>query len=101
MLYVCGATTLEEKVIVVQGAVGPAGPAEEALAPQASPLERLLACIPLVGWFSGSIIGNQVPRNDLGDFDMARASLYWQIMFFLDLWFGLFGKELVTNDKED
>lgn len=76
-------------------------PAEEALAPQASPLERLLACIPLVGWFSGSIIGNQVPRNDLGDFDMARASLYWQIMFFLDLWFGLFGKELVTNDKED
>ncbi|KAH7037146.1 uncharacterized protein B0I36DRAFT_358890 [Microdochium trichocladiopsis] len=76
-------------------------PAEEALAPQASALERLLAKIPLIGWFSGSIIGSQVPRNDNGDFDMAKASLYWVIMFYLDLWFGLFGRELVSGDKDD
>ncbi|KAJ1336052.1 Nucleoporin NUP53 [Microdochium nivale] len=76
-------------------------PAEEALAPQASALERLLAKIPLLGWFSGSIIGSQVPRNDNGDFDMAKASLYWVLMFYLDLWFGLFGRELVSGDKDD
>jgi len=76
-------------------------PAEEALAPQASALERLLAKIPLIGWFSGSIIGSQVPRNDNGDFDMAKASLYWVLMFYLDLWFGLFGRELVSGDKDD
>ncbi|KAI0011366.1 hypothetical protein F4779DRAFT_225169 [Xylariaceae sp. FL0662B] len=76
-------------------------PAEQALKPQPTFQERMLMWIPLIGWFSGSMIGNEVPRNDVGEFDFAKASLYWQLMFYLDLWFGLFGKELVSGDKDD
>ncbi|KAI2610475.1 hypothetical protein GGR54DRAFT_651795 [Hypoxylon sp. NC1633] len=76
-------------------------PADQALAPQPTFQQRLLAWIPLIGWFGGSMIGNEVPRNEVGDFDFAKASLYWQIMFYLDLWFGLFGRELVSGDKDD
>lgn len=76
-------------------------PADQAVAPQPSPMQQLLTRIPLIGWFSGSMIGNEVPRNELGEFDLARASLFWRIMFYLDLWFGLFGSDLVSNDKED
>ncbi|KAI0475774.1 hypothetical protein GGR56DRAFT_665722 [Xylariaceae sp. FL0804] len=63
--------------------------------------EYLLAMIPLLGWFSGAMIGNQVPRNELGEFDRDRASLYWKVMYFLDSWFSLFGRELVTGDRDD
>ncbi|KAI1772757.1 hypothetical protein F4818DRAFT_425463 [Hypoxylon cercidicola] len=76
-------------------------PAEQALAPQKTFQQRLLEWIPLIGWFGGSMIGNEVPRNEVGEFDFNRASLYWQLMFYLDLWFGLFSRELVSGDKDD
>ena len=76
-------------------------PAEQAVAPQPSPIQVLLARIPLIGWFSGSMIGSEVPRNELGEFDLARASLFWRLMYYLDYWFSLFGSDLVSSDKED
>ncbi|KAI2604729.1 uncharacterized protein GGS25DRAFT_501794 [Hypoxylon fragiforme] len=76
-------------------------PADQALAPQPTFQQRILAWIPLIGWFGGSMIGNEVPRNELGEFDFNRASLYWQLMFYLDLWFGLFSRELVSGDKDE
>ncbi|KAK5636885.1 hypothetical protein RRF57_012597 [Xylaria bambusicola] len=76
-------------------------PADEALKKSPTWSESLLALIPLLGWFSGAMIGNEVPRNEVGEFDMNRASLYWKIMYLLDYWFSLFGHELVSGDKED
>ncbi|KAI1097727.1 hypothetical protein F4804DRAFT_154256 [Jackrogersella minutella] len=76
-------------------------PAEQALAPQPTFQQWLLGWIPLIGWFGGSMIGNEVPRTDAGEFDFNKASMYWKLMFFLDLWFGLFGRELVSGDKDD
>ncbi|KAI0384387.1 hypothetical protein F5Y04DRAFT_248234 [Hypomontagnella monticulosa] len=76
-------------------------PADQALAPQPTLQQKLLLWIPLIGWFGGSMIGNEVPRNDVGEFDFNRASLYWQLMYYLDLWFGLFGRELVSGDKDE
>jgi hypothetical protein len=76
-------------------------PADAALKKQPTWAERLLAIIPLLGWFSGAMIGNEVPRTEVGEFDMNRASLYWRIMYWLDYWFRLFGHELVSGDKED
>ncbi|KAI2634872.1 hypothetical protein GGS26DRAFT_551673 [Hypomontagnella submonticulosa] len=76
-------------------------PAEQALAPQLTWGQKVLLWIPLIGWFGGSMIGNEVPRNEVGDFDFKRASLYWQLMYYLDLWFGLFGRELVSGDKDE
>ncbi|CAJ2504551.1 Uu.00g119450.m01.CDS01 [Anthostomella pinea] len=76
-------------------------PAEDALVKQPKWNERLLALVPLLGWFASGVIGNEVPRNEMGDFDMNKASLYWKIMFWLDYWFSLFGRELVSNEKDD
>ncbi|TRX88934.1 hypothetical protein FHL15_010162 [Xylaria flabelliformis] len=76
-------------------------PAEAALRKSPTWSESVLAFIPLLGWFSGAMIGSEVPRNDAGEFDMNRASLYWKIMYWLDYWFRLFGHELVSGDKED
>ncbi|KAI1176444.1 hypothetical protein F4777DRAFT_267099 [Nemania sp. FL0916] len=76
-------------------------PAEAALRKSPTFAESLLTLIPLLGWFSGAMIGNEVPRTEAGEFDMGRASLYWKIMYWLDLWFRLFGHELVSGDKED
>ncbi|KAI0425883.1 hypothetical protein F5Y09DRAFT_86423 [Xylaria sp. FL1042] len=76
-------------------------PADEALRKSPTWSESLLALIPLLGWFSGAVIGNEVPRNEYGEFDMNKASLYWRIMYWLDYWFHLFGHELVSSDKED
>lgn len=76
-------------------------PADAALKKSPTWSENILTLIPLLGWFSGAMIGNEVPRNEVGEFDMNRASLYWKIMYFLDYWFRLFGHELVSGDKED
>ncbi|KAI0019054.1 hypothetical protein F4780DRAFT_465374 [Xylariomycetidae sp. FL0641] len=76
-------------------------PAEAALAKQPSWTERLLLWIPLLSWINGTMIGSEVPRTELGEFDMAKASLYWQIMFYLDYYCNLFGHELVSGDKDD
>ncbi|KAI0393055.1 hypothetical protein F5Y17DRAFT_433956 [Xylariaceae sp. FL0594] len=76
-------------------------PADAALKRQPSFAERMLALIPLLGWFSGAVIGDEVPRTELGEFDLNRASLYWKFLYWLDYWFRLFGNELVGGDKED
>jgi hypothetical protein len=77
-------------------------PAEQALLPQQSIMQRTLNAIPLVRWFGGSMIGNEVPRNEAGDFDWNRASLYWKLVWWLDATFGLFKGDVCSSiDKED
>lgn len=76
-------------------------PADQALLPQPSYAQRMLNNLPFLKWFSGSMIGNEVPRTDAGDFDYNRASLYWKFIYWLDSWFSLFGGEIVTADKDD
>ncbi|KAK6820683.1 hypothetical protein PG987_015083 [Apiospora arundinis] len=75
--------------------------ADQALLPQPGVVARLTSRIPLIKWLSGSMIGDEVPRLDSGEFDFNRASLYWRVMYYLDSWFGLFGKEIVSADKDD
>ncbi|PHH76565.1 hypothetical protein CDD80_1426 [Ophiocordyceps camponoti-rufipedis] len=76
-------------------------PAEEALLPQPSAMQRFVSAVPFVRWFSGSMIGNEVPRTDAGDFDWGRASLYWKCIWWLDSTFGLFGGDVCSVDKDD
>jgi hypothetical protein len=76
-------------------------PAEQALRPQPSLTDRMLKLVPVLQWFGGSMIGNQVPRNELGNFDWDKASLYWKMVWWLDATFGLFGGEILSADKED
>ncbi|KAK1533540.1 hypothetical protein CPAR01_10248 [Colletotrichum paranaense] len=76
-------------------------PAEQALLPQQSYTQRLVNMVPFLKWFSGSMIGNEVPRTDNGDFDWNRASLYWKVICWLDSTFGLFGGEIMSADKDD
>jgi hypothetical protein len=78
-------------------------PAEQALLPQPGVMNRIISRIPLIKWFGGSMIGDEVPRTETGEFDFNRASLYWQLMYYLDYWFGLFGYEIVSadSDKDD
>ncbi|OIW31150.1 hypothetical protein CONLIGDRAFT_302432 [Coniochaeta ligniaria NRRL 30616] len=76
-------------------------PAEQALLPQQSWTSRVLNMIPFLRWFSGSMIGNEVPRTETGEFDWDRASLYWKLICWLDLYFALFGGEILNADKDD
>lgn len=76
-------------------------PAEQALLPQQSFTSRVLSQIPFLKWFSGSMIGNTVPRTPDGEFDWVNASLYWKLICWLDLYFRLFGGEITSPDKED
>ncbi len=74
-------------------------PAEQALLPQQSYSQRLISNIPLINWFTSDIIGNQVPKTEAGDFDWAKASLYWKFMYWLDSITGWL--DIVSSDKED
>lgn len=76
-------------------------PAEQALLPQQSVMQRFLNAIPFVKWFGGSMIGNEVPRTETGEFDWNRASLYWKLIWWLDATFGLFGGDVLNIDKDD
>ncbi|KKY32248.1 hypothetical protein UCDDA912_g07789 [Diaporthe ampelina] len=76
-------------------------PAEQALLPSQSYAQRLLGHIPFIKWFSGSMIGNEVPRTQEGEFDWVNASLYWKLICWLDLMFRLFGGEIVSPDRDD
>ncbi|KAL2886037.1 Nucleoporin NUP53 [Ceratocystis lukuohia] len=76
-------------------------PAEQALLPQQSMAQRVVAAVPFLNWFSGSMVGSAVPRSELGEFDWARASLYWKVVWFLDAWFGLFGGEIFRGSREE
>jgi hypothetical protein len=74
-------------------------PAEQALLPRSSYSQRVISKLPIIGWFTGDIIGSSVPRTDNGDFDWARASFYWKVMWWIDSWTGLL--EIVGGEKED
>lgn len=74
-------------------------PAEQALLPQKSYSQRLLSNVPLLSWFSTDIIGNQVPKTETGEFDWAKASLYWRIVVWLDGITGWF--DIVGGEKEE
>ncbi|KAB5562823.1 hypothetical protein GE09DRAFT_1109871 [Coniochaeta sp. 2T2.1] len=76
-------------------------PAEQALLPQPTWVQQVLYMIPFLGWFSGSMIGNEVPRTEAGEFDWDRASLYWKLICWLDMYFSLFGGEILNAEKED
>ena len=76
-------------------------PAEQALLPQQSVVQRFVGAIPFIKWFSGSMIGNEVPRTETGDFDWGRASLYWKVIWWLDATFGLFKGDVYSVDKDD
>jgi hypothetical protein len=76
-------------------------PADQALLPQPTWTQRNLNRVPFLKWFSGSMIGNEVPRTDAGEFDWNRASLYWKIIWVLDAYCRLFGGEIVSADKDD
>ncbi|KAF4122837.1 hypothetical protein GMORB2_7144 [Geosmithia morbida] len=76
-------------------------PAEQALRPQQSVMQRFVSAVPFLGWFGGSIIGNEVPRTETGEFDWNRASLYWKIIWWLDITFGLFKGDVSSFDKDD
>lgn len=74
-------------------------PAEQALLPQPSYSQRLLGKIPLLNWLSSDIIGKQVPRTEDGEFDWAKASLYWRIIWYIDSYVGWF--DVASSDKDD
>lgn len=76
-------------------------PAEQALLPQQSVMQRFVNAVPFIKWFSGSMIGNEVPRTETGEFDWGRASLYWKIIWWLDATFGLFKGDVYSVDKDD
>lgn len=76
-------------------------PAEQALLPQQSVMQRFVGAVPFIKWFSGSMIGNEVPRTETGEFDWNRASLYWKIIWWLDATFGLFRGDVYSVDKDE
>lgn len=76
-------------------------PADQALLPQQSVMQRFVSAVPFIKWFSGSMIGNEVPRMETGEFDWNRASLYWKIIWWLDATFGLFKGDVCNVDKDD
>ncbi|KAH6689514.1 hypothetical protein F5X68DRAFT_203810 [Plectosphaerella plurivora] len=79
-------------------------PAEEAHLPSQSLTARFLAAVPILMWLMGgfgAMIGNEVPRKEDGEFDHARASLYWKFIWWLDATFGLFRGEIMSADKDD
>ncbi|KFY13713.1 hypothetical protein V492_03088 [Pseudogymnoascus sp. VKM F-4246] len=76
-------------------------PASDALLPQQSYSQKLLASIPVISWITGDIIGSEVPRKDDGEFDWALASFYWRLMWWLDFWLGFFGGDIAGGNKDD
>ena len=53
----------------------------------------------MVGWFTGDIIGSQVPRTETGEFDWGRASFYWRFMWWVDYYTGML--DLAGGEKEE
>ncbi|KAK4155143.1 hypothetical protein C8A00DRAFT_32036 [Chaetomidium leptoderma] len=76
-------------------------PMEQALLPAPSFAQRIANHIPFLRWFNGAMIGSEVPRTEMGEFDWNRASLYWKLMWWLDFLLGLFGGEIRDADKDD
>lgn len=62
-------------------------PAEEALLPTRTTAQWLTSYLPFSRFFSGQIIGDQVPRGEDGQFDYAGASIYWKFWYWFDHYF--------------
>lgn len=75
--------------------------AENALMPKPSTSHWLLRLLPFLGWFVGSMVGDEVPRKENGDFSWETANLYWRLMYWLDSKLGLFGGGIVSATKDD
>jgi hypothetical protein len=73
-------------------------PAEQALLPQVSWGKTIVRNIPIINWINADVIGNAVPKNDQGEFDWARASFYWRIVYWVDSFTGWFD---VCSNKDD
>lgn len=73
-------------------------PADQALMPQKSWSQKVLGNIPLVGWLTSDVIGSTVPKTEEGEFDWAKASLYWRFISFID---GITGWFDLAHEKED
>ena len=76
-------------------------PMEQALLPAPSFTQRIANHVPFLRWFNGAMIGSEVPRTELGEFDWNKASLYWKLMWWLDFLLGLFGGEIRDVEKDD
>ncbi|KAM7208914.1 hypothetical protein V8F20_000792 [Naviculisporaceae sp. PSN 640] len=76
-------------------------PVEQALLPAPSLQQRILSHIPFLSFFGRGMIGTEIPRTESGDFDWERASLYWKLICWLDLYFRLFGGEILSANKDD
>lgn len=76
-------------------------PVDQALLPAPSYTQRALNHVPLFRWFTGNMIGNEVPRTETGEFDWDRASLYWKLMWWLDARLWLFRGEVLSADKDE
>jgi hypothetical protein len=74
-------------------------PAEQALLPQQSYSQRIMSAIPFLNWLSSDIIGSTLPKTENGEFDWVKASMYWKLIYWIDLWTHWFG--VVNGDKED
>lgn len=73
-------------------------PAEDALLPQKSPIEKFIGSLPFIGWVSKDIIGGAIPRTELGEFDYVNASLYWKLVWFIER---ITGIALLDDTKDD
>ncbi|KAI9787888.1 MAG: hypothetical protein M1816_007374 [Peltula sp. TS41687] len=62
-------------------------PAEEALLPTRTTAQWLTSYLPFSSFFSGQIIGDQVPRGEDGQFDYKGASIYWRFWYWFDHYF--------------
>ncbi|CAP68085.1 uncharacterized protein PODANS_1_19490 [Podospora anserina S mat+] len=76
-------------------------PMEQALLPAPSVAQRVAHYVPFISWFNGAMIGTQVPRTELGEFDWVAASLYWKFLWWLDFLFGLFGGDIRKAADQD
>jgi len=73
-------------------------PAEQALLPQLSWGKTFVRQIPIISWFNADFIGDSIPKNDQGEFDWSKASLYWRVVYWVDSFTGWFD---VCNSKDD
>ncbi|RKF53968.1 Nucleoporin NUP53 [Golovinomyces cichoracearum] len=73
-------------------------PAEQALLPQQSPIQKFLGSLPIIGWISKDIIGGSIPRTENGEFDYYKASLYWKLIWLIEK---LTGISLLGDPKDE